>query len=443
MLALPINRQERFMNSRLTYKTIDNDTSPINIRPGTAEMLIPAFLGGATDDGLGDIYPEDVPNTFIPKLDYKDKPGTEDSWSTYHIPNIYRTDGDWNRHLPIEKKIQLRKVLNYLFQSGKYITKIKASGGSFGSGNLYTSERKGPYFHAGVIPVENPVTIPDSHEYGIPRHSHPNSRNYDSTIYFSFVKNAFIICDMEEDMLNDMIECYNNYLCHSAYSAYTNARELGQLLKILHQGGFKYMLHHTYDNGNVFIVESLQHCTMKVGAKPYNKPNQKPITTGGGLHLPVCIVDRTLFDEVTIPAIKNFGTHFEMYGMIKPGEIYMLNRMRDSKHYWTFPAPHGAFIYRPKNGKDCKDLGCVVLPFGISKLEQTTLQASCSVNILTRCILCLEDGTATYGFNCYGHKHRLLCKTCATSANLRKLMVGQKYKCSICRKLHDVKPSEC
>ena len=425
---------KRYMDSRLSFE---------GRPPGSIKEANISFLGGITNDGLGDLHLVRVNNKFAPQdIPYDQKPGTEESWSTYFLPNLYKSEGSWNNHLPDDIKIKLRTLLDFLFESGKYITDIKSSGGSFGSGNRYRATRKGPYFHAGVIPVENAVTIPNPHEFGIPLHTHSSDSSYDKNIFFSFVKNVFIVNDMSEDILSLLIECYT-FLVDDTNHSYKESRELGEFLQLLHQGGFKYMIHRKYAGG-VFVVQSLQNCIMKVGSHPVDNPSQKPITTGGGLHLPVCVVGRELFSTVTIQAIKEFGTHFEMYGMIKPGEIYILSRKEgdEVKHYWTFPAPHGAFIYRPLDGTDCSNLGCVILPFGVSKEEQVRTQATSDTIDLTKCIICKEyDAVATYGFNCNGFQHRIFCGDCA-SAYGDRLMVDGKYKCPICRKMHDSGPCE-
>lgn len=426
----------RYMN-RLKIKTTKKSGETVILPRGSIKPIGLSHLGGSTDDGLGDIYPVAVDKIFYPKIDFTLKRGTEDSYSTFHIPLQYRTiDNASYGHLSSDIKGKITVLLDFLLTNGNYITKqVKSVGGSFGRGNLYETDFVGPYYYSSVIPVENKVTIPEHWTYGMPRHPHPHSSDYDKSVYFSFVKNAFIINEMTDKMISDLVEVYEE-LCSDSNHSHTKSRKLGEFLMFMHQGGFKYMCHRIYPGG-IFVVETITHCFMKVGAPPIQTPTQKPITTGGGLHINgFPVTTKELFSDVTIDVIKSFGVHFEMYGMIPPGEIYLLQKENSDgtlTSFWTFPAPHGAFIYRPKSGKDCRNFGYVILPFGVSKEDQLQTQGIAPNLIQSRCIICLEDESATHGFVCNGHKHYLYCSSCTTHSSITT-------KCAICRKTHSSGP---
>lgn len=77
--------------------------------------------------------------------------------------------------------------------------------------------------------------------------------------------------------------------------------------------------------------------------------------------------------------------------------------------------------------------GYVILPFGVSKEDQLQTQGIAPNLIQSRCIICLEDESATHGFVCNGHKHYLYCSSCTTHSSITT-------KCAICRKTHSSGP---
>ena len=473
---------KRFIDTKANINITDMKGQRMTIPPGTIKELKNSSTGGPADDGWGDIYNVSVPKKFIPNVDYADKNGNENSWSLYTLPNMYQSDSLWNRHMAPDKQNKLRKVLHYLYSNGKYITKNRTTGGSLGRGNTYKCTENEPRFNARVIPVENAVTIPNYWEYGITKHSHPNnSRDWDPVIYFSFVQNASVINFMNDELKQCMVESYNYLLDHDNYS-YTQARELGLVLKLMFEGGFKYILHRTYPNG-IFVHITSDHCVMSIGLPPklvlgtivegnyrghgkwlpgtiitlngnstfnvrYNngntqtmraeqiRPLQKPITTGGGLHFMKSIAPFEYYSPVTIDAVKDIGIHFGSYGMLKPGELYIFSIFNSDgvTHYWSFPAPHGGFIYQPLDGDDCLNYGCVVLPFGISKEEQQQQVATQEEEILSRCILCFKDNSAKIGYMCNGtYKHPFICPDCFTEDTTSRF-----NQCPICRENHSM-----
>ena len=474
---------KRFMDNKATIKITDMKGHRITIPPGTIKELKNSSIGGASEDGWGDIYNMSVPKKFIPDVDYTSKNGNENSWSLYTLIHIYQSDDYWNRHMPLPKKQKLRKVLDYLYANGKYTTTNRTTGGSLGRGNTTTCSEQAPIFNARVIPVENPVTIPNYWEYGIAKHSHPSSREWDPVIYFSFVQNASIINFMNDELKQAMVESYNYLLDHDNYS-YTPARELGLILKLMFEGGFKYILHRTY-SGGIFIHMTSDHCVMNIGLPPklvlgtivegnyrghgkwlpgtiitlngnstfnvrYNngntqtmrpehiRPLQKPITTGGGLHFMKSIAPFEYYSPVTIDPVKEIGIHFGSYGMLKPGELYIFSIFNSDgvTHYWSFPAPHGGFIYQPLDGDDCLNYGCVVLPFGISKDEQQKQVGTQEKELLSRCILCFKDNSAKIGYQCNGtYKHCFICPQCFNDD--ADTISSRFTQCPICREEHD------
>jgi len=435
----------RFMESRFTLNTEFKGT-PIRLRPGVIKPLGKEFLGNALDDGLGDIYLVKVNPIFMGIQSHDRRHGTKDSWSMLKCPLKYMKNGSWCRGLSSNMKNFIQKVTDHLYMNGEYHCDVTTSGGSFGSGNQYHGKTSDPGIHVQVVPAKNKVTIPEYTKYGIPTHSF--GATYDKQPYFSFGENAPVINDMDEATLKCLIESYT-YLCQYDNHNNREAYDLGQFFKLLHQGGFKYMVHKNY-GGGVHIVEELQYCVMQIGSPPYDTPHQLPIKTGAGEHIPKCLLGRENFEKVSIDAICDWGVHFGMYSALKPGRMYVLSRQEPTgiKHYWTAPAlVAGGFIYRPKSGTECDSFGCVVFPFGTTFEEQKRQGVSRSDDIKSRCVACFDDNCATIGFTCRGHKHHFLCdkSECASlksnfatgSLRTREFNgVMKKYVCPICRMEH-------
>lgn len=443
------DKLERFMRTRYSHRG-EFMGQIVNLSPGTIKPLGTKFFGGERNDGLGDMYLVKVANCFMGSQEYKRRRGTKDSWSMYKIPAKYLKDGVWNRNLSADIKTKLKKIIHFIYINGEFHTEVRTSGGSFGSGNTYKGISDGPCHHCCVVPSENKVTIPEYTRFGIPNNTFSNNSSYDKQPYYTFVKNAPIIKDMDEDTHNDLLECYN-YLCDFSNHNNATAYELGHFLKLLDQGGFKYMIHKNY-SGGIHIVEELAYCTMKIGSPPYNNPGQLAIKTGAAEHLPACVLGRSDFEEVSIDVIKQWGTCFEMYSAVKPGKVYIFTRQETTglKHYWSSPAlVAGGFIYRPKLGTDCLNYGCAIFPFAVSFSEQKSQGEVRHTNILPRCVSCFTDNSATIGFTCRGHQHYFLCNSAECIANKNRFATGQrriggssdlpnrKFKCPICRMEHN------
>ena len=439
------DKLSRFMDSRFTLNT-EFKGNAIRLRPGEIKPLGKEFMGGGLDDGLGDINLVKVSTIFMGTQSHDRRHGTKDSWSMLKCPLKYMKDGRWCRGLSPDMKETIKKVTDYLYMKGEYHCDVTTSGGSFGAGNQYNGRTGDPGIHAQVIPAENKVTIPEYTKYGMPTHSF--GATYDKQPYFSFGKNAPVINDMDKTTLGYLIDSYN-YLCQ--YNNHNNreAYDMGQFLKLLHQGGFKYMVHKNY-GGGVHIVEELQYCVMQIGSPPYDALDQLPIKTGAGEHIPACLIGRENFETVSIDAICEWGVHFGMYSALKPGRMFILSRQEPTgiKHYWTAPAlVAGGFIYRPESGIACESFGCVVFPFGTTFEKQKRQGVSRSIDIKSRCIACFDDNCATIGFTCRGHNHHFLCNKIecsslkvnfATGSLRTRLLngVNKMYVCPICRMEH-------
>ena len=438
------DKLERFMSTRFTL-TSDFLGTQITLRPGSIKQLGKKFFGGGRDDGLGDMYLVRVDKQFMGTQEYSRRRGTKDSWSMFILPSKYLKDGSWNRSIPQDIKTKLKKVLEYIYMNGEFRTTVKTSGGSW-SGNTYRGSTDGPCEHVHVMPAENKVTIPEYTKYGMPKNTFTDS-SYDKQPYYTFVKNAPIIKDMDAETHADLMLCYG-YLCDFSNHRTEDAFKLGQYLKLLDEGGFKYMVHKNY-SGGVHIVEELAYCTMKIGTPPYYNKAQLPIKSGAAEHLPACILGASDFEDVSIDAIKNWGVCFEMYSAVKPGKLYIFSRQESTgiKHYWAAPALiAGGFIYRPKSGVDCLNYGCAIFPFATNIEEQKKQGEARNETILPRCVNCFKDNCATIGFSCRGHKHLFLCDSPECSATKRRFATGsrrggrtavQMFVCPICRMEHD------
>jgi len=438
---------ERFMNTKYTLQT-EFLGEKINLTPGSIKQLGTKFIGGSLDDGIGDMYLVDVNKTFIGKQDHFRRRGTKDSWSMYNLPLKYLNDGIWNSTIPTALKAKINTILTEIYMASEFYATVATSGGSFGRGNLYSGKTDGAYNHTAVIPAENSVNIPEYTKYGIPQNTFTHSA-YDKNPYWSFVKNSPIIKDMSEESKKNLIEIYT-YLCEFTLHRNKEAYQLGQWLKLLDQGGFKYMVHKNY-SGGVHVVEELQYSVIKIGSPPYYNENQQPIKTGAAIQIPACLLGLSDFEEVSIEAIRDWGIHFQLYSALKPGKAYILSRNEPSGicHYWTAPATiAGGFIYRPLKGHDCINYGCAIFPFGVSIDEQKTQGSVRSNEILPRCINCFTDNSATIGFTCNGHNHHFLCDSLNCQNTRGRFATGMPrssnssslpnrlYKCPICRTEH-------
>ena len=440
------DKLKRFMGTRFTLRTEFLGTT-IVLSPGSIKPLGKKFFGGQRDDGLGDLYLVEVDKQFIGDQSHDRRRGTKDAWSMYTLPTKYLKDGYWNRNVPADIKEKLTVVTQFIYMSGEFNTTVKTSGGSFGSGNKYTGTTDGPCQHVHVIPSENKVTIPDHEKYGMPKNTFPPA-SYDREPYYTFVKNAPIIKDMDSELHSNLILCYE-YLCEFTNHNNRELFNLGQFLKLLDQGGFKYMVHHNY-SGGLHIVEELAYCNMKIGAPPYYAPSQLPIKSGAAEHLPACVLGLSDFEDVSIDAIKEWGVNFEMYSAVKPGKCYIFSRKEPTgiKHYWSSPAlVAGGFIYRPKSGTDCLNYGCAIFPFGVSFEQQKAQGVDRNENILPRCVNCFEDNCAKIGFKCRDHNHFFLCEKTECVATKSRFATGsarapqrggpsKMYVCPMCRTEH-------
>tara|TARA_B110000208_G_scaffold181945_1_gene233177 strand:+ start:2169 stop:3581 length:1413 start_codon:yes stop_codon:yes gene_type:complete len=447
------NKLEIFLNNKYTLRT-EFFGENITLRPGMIQPLGKKFFGGELDLGLGDIYLVKVDKQFIGNTNHFRRRGTKDSWSMYTLPLKYLKNGHWNSKIPSNLKIKIKKILEEIYIASEFYADVSTSGGGFGRGNTYSGKTDGASGHVQVIPAENKVNIPDYTAYGIPKNTFTNS-SYDTVPYYSFVKNSPIIKDLCASSKQNLVEVCD-YLCTFKNHQSDEAYKLGQWFKLLDQGGFKYMVHKNY-SGGIHVVEELQYCVIKIGTKPYYNKEQKAIKTGAAVHLPVCLLGLSDFEEVSIQGIKDKGVHFQLYSALKPGKAYILSRREPTGivHYWTAPALiAGGFIYRPRSGTDCLNYGCGVVPFGTSFKEQQSQGILQCDEILPRCINCFTENSATVGFKCREHSHHFLCGAVdclATRVNFAtgrargrgqmrsdsgKTYPPHMYVCPICRTQH-------
>ena len=440
-----LDQVKRYVGGRTTFIMRNFAGKNITVSGNTISHLGNQLLGDKTSDGFGDIFLVKVGKEFLGPTAFNKRRGPKDVWSMLKTPSKYLSNGTWNRNLPEEMREKLNRLLMHINLNSEFQDDVRRTGGSFGSGNKYSSSSDGPFQHVPVVPVDNEVTIEDYIAYGMPENPYKNNPSqYHRQPFYSFIQNAPITKDFDEEMIAILIEGYE-YLCTYSNHNNTDAYKLGQYLKLLHQGGFKYTIHRKYEGG-IYVTEELDHCVMKIGAPPYNNPGQKPINTGGAIHLPICLTGRENYTEVSIKGIRDLGVHFQLFSALKPRQLYILSRMERGqlKHYWTYPAPYGAFIYRPKDGRDCLNYGCAVVPFGVSVAEQLGPSAVRREKLLSRCVCCFTDNCATQGFTCEGHEHFFLCDKSECLATKYNFATGslrpdgaRKFQCPICRAEHD------
>ena len=450
ILPNEINNYEalaRFMKDRFTLHTEFYGESMV-LTPDTIQPLGRKLFGGIADDGLGDMFLVKVDQQFIGPRSYDRRKGTKDSWSMYKLPLKFLSDGPWNTSVERNMKLKIKTVLDFIYIHGECIANVTSTRGIFGSGNRYCGRTDGSHEHVQVLPAENKVTIPNHTLYGMPVNSFTGS-DYDRKPYYTFVKNSSVVKDMDDSTKGLLIEVYS-YLCEFKNHRNSDAYSLGQWLKLLHQGGFKYMVHKNYSSG-VHVVEELAYCVMKIGAPPYNNSEQLPIKSGAAEHLPACVLGLSDFEDVSIKELRNSGIHFGMYSALKPGRVYIFSRRESEgiKHYWSSPAlVAGGFIYRPKSGVDCLNYGCRVYPFGTSIQVQKSQGADRGEEIMDRCVNCFSDNCAKIGFICRGHKHYFLCERPECVATKLKFATGairpgvasgprrRMFVCPVCRLEH-------
>jgi len=436
----------RFMQTRFTLHT-EFFGEALVLTPGTIKPLGRKLIGGIADDGLGDMFLVKIDPQFIGPRSHDRRKGTKDSWTMYTLPLKFMRDGVWNEAIDSTIKTKLRGVLNFIYIHGECLASVNTTSGRFGSGNRYCGRTDGSHEHVQVLPAENQVTIPDHTAYGMPANTFTSS-NYDRKPYYSFVKNAPVVKDMDEPTKGSLLAVYA-YLCNFENHRSPDAYALGQWLKLLHQGGFKYMVHKNY-SGGVHVVEELAYCVMKIGAKPHYRADQLPIKSGAAEHLPACVLGLSDFEDVSIKELRDTGVHFGMYSALKPGRAYIFSRREPNgiHHYWSSPAlVAGGFIYRPKSGVDCLNYGCRVYPFGTSIQVQKSQGAERGEEIMNRCVNCFTENCATIGFVCRNHNHYFLCGEPECVATKARFATGRPregstarlprmFVCPVCRLEH-------